>query len=80
MKGWILRILFLQWLLLLIQGQVEITINTINQVVTSIIGGEANGVIIIEVEEEAEMQVVTHLTIINSLPFNHISQIQALQL
>ena len=48
--------------------------------VTSIIGGEADGVTTIEVEEEAEMQVVTHHTIINSLPFNHISPIQALQL
>ena len=53
---------------------------SISQVVTSIIGGEVDGVIIIEVEKEAEMQVVNHLTIINSLPFNHISQIQALQL
>ena len=77
MKGLILKILSLQWLLLLLQGHVEISIN---QVVASIIGGEADGVITIEVEEEAEMQVVTHLTIINSIPFSHISPIQALQL
>ena len=55
---------------------------SISQVVTSIkiIGGDADGVIIIEVEEEVEVQVVTHLIIINSLPFNHINQIQAHQL
>ena len=55
---------------------------SISQVVTSIkiIEGKADGVIIIEVEEEAKVQVVTHFTIINSLPFNHIGQIQAHQL
>ena len=42
-----------------------------------IIEGEAEEVIMIEVEEEAEVQVITHLIIIPSLPSNHISQVQA---
>ena len=42
-----------------------------------IIEGEAEEVTIIEVEEEVEVQVITHLTIISSLPSNHIRQVQA---
>ena len=55
---------------------------SIIQVVTSItiIEGEVEEVITIEVEEEEEMQVINHLIIITSLLSNLISQVQALLL
>ena len=76
MKGQILKIQCLHWLLLLLQGQVVISIRQLVTLVT-IIGGEAKEILIIEVEEEVEMQVINHLIIITSLPSNHNSQVQA---
>ena len=75
MKDWILKTRSLQWLQLLLQNQVEISIR-----ISSIEEG-AEEISTIEVEKEAEV-VITHLstisTILSLLPFNHISQILAL--
>ena len=75
MKDWILKTRSLQWLQLLLQDQVEISIR-----ISSIKEG-AEEISTIEVEKEAEV-VITHLstisTILSLLPFNHISQILAL--
>ena len=75
MKDWILKTRSLQWLQLLLQNQVEISIR-----ISSMEEG-AEEISTIEVEKEAEV-VITHLstisTILSLLPFNHISQILAL--
>ena len=76
MKDWILKTQYLQWLQLLLQNQVEISIRI------SLIEERAEEISTIEVEEEAEV-VITHLSTIStilSLPFNHISQILVPQL
>ena len=76
MKDWILKTQYLQWLQLLLQNQVEISIRI------SLIEEGAEEISTIEVEEEAEV-VITHLSTIStilSLPFNHISQILVPQL
>ena len=76
MKDWILKTQSLQWLQLLLQNQVEISIRI------SLIEEGAEAISTIEVEEEAEV-VITHLSTIStilSLPFNHISQILVPQL